>query len=52
MERIVAGEKIWWAWILWFVNGTNVKDMFREQQIYLSPFFINFYRGMRLLTEE
>lgn len=30
----------------------NVKDKFEGLMIYLSPFFIDFYQGMKLLTEK
>ncbi|OAE31345.1 hypothetical protein AXG93_4510s1210 [Marchantia polymorpha subsp. ruderalis] len=30
----------------------NVKDMFGDSMNYLYPFFINFYRGIGLLTKE
>ncbi|OAE31884.1 hypothetical protein AXG93_2834s1150 [Marchantia polymorpha subsp. ruderalis] len=33
------------------LDRRNVKDMFGVPMNYLSPFFINFYRGMGLLTE-
>lgn len=52
MKRVVTGKPTHLARFLWSVNNRIVNDRFKGQQIHLYPFFINFYQGMELLTEE
>ncbi|OAE32873.1 hypothetical protein AXG93_3052s1030 [Marchantia polymorpha subsp. ruderalis] len=47
----VTGKPIHWARIFWSIKHKNGKEMFEGSMNYMSPFFINFYRGMGLLTE-
>ncbi|OAE35541.1 hypothetical protein AXG93_2782s1250 [Marchantia polymorpha subsp. ruderalis] len=42
---------IHWACIFWSTKHRNFKDMFGGSMNILSPFFINFYRGMELLPK-
>ncbi|OAE28897.1 hypothetical protein AXG93_2255s1300 [Marchantia polymorpha subsp. ruderalis] len=50
VERAVARKPIHWAHILRSTTLQNIGETFKGSVNYLSPFFINFYRGMGVLT--
>ncbi|OAE26908.1 hypothetical protein AXG93_718s1000 [Marchantia polymorpha subsp. ruderalis] len=49
VEQALRGERIHWVRILWYVVHQHIGESPRQSANYLSP-FINFYRGMGLLT--
>ncbi|OAE22020.1 hypothetical protein AXG93_4780s1010 [Marchantia polymorpha subsp. ruderalis] len=51
MERALQGKQIHWAQILWTTTRQNIGALIKELANYLSPFLINFYRRMGLLTK-
>ncbi|OAE18236.1 hypothetical protein AXG93_2027s1000 [Marchantia polymorpha subsp. ruderalis] len=52
LERLLRGDRIHWARIFWTVTRQHIGLLPGGSPSYLSPFLINFYRGMNLLTAE
>lgn len=52
IKRALRGDRIHWAQIFWTVTRQHIGLLSGGSLSYLSPFFINFYRGMNLLTAE
>ncbi|OAE30476.1 hypothetical protein AXG93_942s1190 [Marchantia polymorpha subsp. ruderalis] len=52
VERALRGERIHWTQIFWTVTRHHIGLLSGGSPSYLSPFLINFYRGMNLLTAE
>ncbi|OAE20310.1 hypothetical protein AXG93_1084s1020 [Marchantia polymorpha subsp. ruderalis] len=51
VERALRGDQIHWARIFWTVTQQHIGVLTGGSANYLSPFVINFYRGMELLTD-
>lgn len=52
VERALRGERIHWTQIFWTVTRHHIGLLSGGSPSYLSPFLINFYWGMNLLTAE
>ncbi|OAE32880.1 hypothetical protein AXG93_3052s1100 [Marchantia polymorpha subsp. ruderalis] len=50
VERALQGDRIHWARIFWTATRQHIGLIPGGSACYLFPFFINFYRGMGLLT--
>ncbi|OAE32398.1 hypothetical protein AXG93_3671s1170 [Marchantia polymorpha subsp. ruderalis] len=52
IERALREDRIHWARIFWIATRQHIGEIPGGFLAYLSPFLINFYRGMNLLTAE
>lgn len=50
VERVLRYNQIHLARIFWLATQQNISVLPEGSANYMSPFFINFYRGMRLIT--